>query len=768
VANRSQRTPRIALVVGGCFKAIAQHPSIVDAHRVVYIDACSETDDVPSLPELIPIDLARDETVRSLCARFDNAEGEHPLRRDHREHLDRVINIMGCKSVDLAKGLGQVPAVAYLAWRARLEQGLTDTFRAMIDDLTVGAGGQLARIEIDAFHSNAGATGRGIANAVVETICELFQGRTVSVSHYVVGRMSFTGLGAHVHDNAPLGLLEDIAFQRQPPTQAKTVHRWLGVELPPVGNDVLLRATHAALWAQAITAPKTRELLDRPQANRSAANEWGNFTLTRSGWFRSTMDEDDVVAGAGQHLLREIDRLLAAPSAGQATLTVVFDPSPPPPEELVQGFPADLQKASFEALQGLVAADALQALVQQGVQHQRVEIRFRQPNGDEVLPGALFRPLATADYGLLLADLRQAQAIRAAIASTMVEENHLVAGQGEPDRALRRSSRSLQHAIALLCPRGLDEHLRALWHPAGRRRLAFLHAATAYRRAAQERAQHEARLEALQVLLERADSQIRAAQEPFLVIRRPLERLLARLPPPVDSRSVRFKRLDEEAYENQPAFEVLLRAARTDNPDRLYHELRQMARGVTLEGLAMILRLGTNADTLAVVNKLDGEAGEMGPYWGGMPRPDAEIDQRIRVLPPVEDDLLRALSQAKDEIGSDIQLVTARSMAGGIGIVAIDTYLVKRWSDLLSPEYQQDLLATLADSNAVALAHVPGRKLFTDGVLEALRLAPGDEVRRMLASAGGLNPGQSRAGGPRATVDEAPGGAPPAAPLEGP
>jgi hypothetical protein len=731
VAERNPRVPRIALVVGGCFKAIAQNPAVVDAHRVVYIDAYSETDDVPSVPELIPIDLARDETVRSLCARFDGSD-EAQLAGDQQAHIDQVIRIMGCKSVDLAKGLGQVPAVAYLAWRTRLQQGLTDTFRAMIDDLTVGAGGQLARIEIDVFHSNAGATGRGIANAVVETICELFQGRTVSVTHYVVGRMSFTGLGAHVHDNAPLGVLEDIAFQRQPPTQAKTVHRWLGVELPPVGNDVVLRSSYAALWAQAITAPKARELLDRPQANRSAASEWGNFTLTRASWYPSAMDEDDVVAGAGQHVLREIERLLAHEPDGREHLTVAYATPTLPPEEMVHGFAADLQKASYEALRGVSAADSLRVLVEQGVRFARPEVRFRPANGDEVLPASLLRPPSSQEYALLQADLQRARVIRLALGQAIDEENEALAEQGDLARAARRSAQTLQRAIATLCPRGLDEHLRALWYPAGRRRLAFLHAAAAYRKVAAQRAEREARLESLVALRDRADDMIRTAEEPFLAIRRALQRLLAKLPPPVDSRSVRFGALDEEVRERQTAFEALLRATRTDNADRLYHELRQMARGVTLEGLAAILRLGTNADALAVVNRLDRDAEEMGPYWGGMPRPDAEIDQRMRVLPPVEGEVLRALLQARDEIGSDIQLVAAESMAAGVGIVGIDTYLVKRWSELLSPEYQHDMLMTLSSHGAVALAHVPGSKVYTDGVFEALRFTPDREIRQLL------------------------------------
>ncbi len=732
MAGRNLRTPRIALVVGGCFKTIAQHPSIVDAHRVVYIDAYSETDDVPSTTELIPIDLARDETVRSLCARYNGGIGEPRRPQGPQAHTDRVIGIMGCKSVDLAKGLGQVPAVAYLAWRVRLEQGLADTFRAMIDGLTVGAGGQLARIEIDIFHSNAGATGRGIANAVVETICELFQGRTVSVTHYVVGRMSFTGLGSHVHDNAPLGVLEDIAFQRQPPTQAKTVHRWLGVELPPVGNDVVLRSAHAALWAQAIAAPKTRELLDRPQANRSAADEWGNFTLTRAGWFRSAMAEDDVVAGAALHALREEERLLAESATATASLAVAYEAAPPAPQEQVQGFAGELQKAAREALAGVTNADALNAAVQQGIRRGEPKVRLRRPSGAEVPAGTLFRPPASSDYRTLLQALQEAQAIQAAITRALEEENRLLAEQGDLDRAVRRANRSLQRAIAMLCPRGLDEHLRALWYPAARRRLAFLHAATAYRKYASEQAEHDARRQALENLRERAAELIRAIQEPFQVVRRALERLLGQLPPPVDSRSVRFHGLDEEIYERQTAFEVLLRAARTSNPERLYDELRQMARGVTLDGLAAILRLSPGADALAVVNKLDNEADEMGPYWGGMPRPHAEIDQRIRVLPPLEEDLYRALEQAKEEIASDIQLVCAESMAGGIGVVAIDTYLVKQWADLLSPEYQQDLLATLANPDALALAHVPGRKLYVDGVFDALHYVPTAEVQSLL------------------------------------
>ena len=729
LAERNLRTPRIALVVGGCFKVIAQHPSIVDAQRVVYIDAYSETDDVASTPDLVPIDLARDETVRSLCARFDRLNNDRPLLLDHQAHLDRVISIMGCKSVDLAKGLGQVPAVAYLAWRVRLAQGLANTFRAMIDDLTVRAGGQLARIEIDVFHSNAGATGRGIANAVVETICDLFQGRTVSVTHYVVGRMSFTGLGDHVHDNAPLGVVEDMAFQKNPPTQAKTVHRWLGVELPPVGNDVVLRSAYAALWAQAITAPKTRELLDRPQANRSAAAEWGNFTLTRAGWFRSTMGEDDVVAGAACHALRECERLLGEGSAPVVSLTVVCENSP---EEQGQNFPADLQKASLDALAGLLSREDLRAAVQRGVKHLQPKIHIRRPNGDEFPLSALFRPVPSAELGLLVAELRQARAVHEALVRALEEENRVLLDQGDLDRALRRASRNLERAIGFLCPRGLDEHVRALWYPVGRRRLSFLHAATTYRQVASQWAEHEARAQALKALLERVDDQIRTVQEPFQAIRRALERLLGTLPPPVDDRSVRFRALDEEIHDHQTVFAALLRAARTDNRERLYQELRQTTRGVTLEGLAEILKLGPDANALAIVNKLDNGAEEMGPYWGGMPRPDAEVDQRIRVLPPLEEDLFRDLLQAKDEIASDMQLVCAQSMTGGIGITCIDTYLVKEWYDLLTPEYQQDLLATLSNPNAAALAHVPGHRLYLDGILEALHFTPDRQVREML------------------------------------
>jgi len=717
-------------VVGGCFKAIAQHPAIVDAHRVVYIDAYSETDDVASTPDLVPIDLARDETVRSLCARFDRRSNDRPHLNGVQAHLDRVIAIMGCKSVDLAKGLGQVPAVAYLAWQARLEQGLAGTFRAMIDDLTVRAGGQLARVEIDVFHSNAGATGRGIANAVVETICNLFQGRTVSVTHYVVGRMSFTGLGAHVHDNAPLGVLEDMAFQRHPPTQAKTVHRWLGIELPPVANDVQQRSAYAALWAQAITAPRTRELLDRPQANRSAADDWGNFTLVRSGWYRSAMEERDVVVGAAHHALHETDRVLAE-GAAEAPLSVVYDVPLAPAEDLVQGFPADLQKGCHEALEGVSNADSLTALVKEGAARLQPMVRFRRASGEEASAGALFHAPAAADYAALVADLREARAIRAAVAAALAEEQRARAEQGELERALRRCERNLQRAVSLLCPRGIDEHLRALWHPPARRRLTFLHAAVAYRRLAAHKAEHEVRRDLLRRLLERADEQIRLAQEPFHVIRRALERLIDRQPP-ADERAVRFRGLDERLFSRQTVFEALLRAARADNHERLYHELRQTARGVTLHGLAAILKLGPDADALAVVNKLDSDGAEMGPYWGGQPRPDAEIDQRIRVLPPLEADLYRALLQAKDEIGSSAQFVCAESMAGGIGIVCLDTYLVKQWYDLLPPEYQQDLVLTLSSGDATALAHVPGHALYVDGLFEAMHYIPGDAVRELL------------------------------------
>ncbi|MDI7276176.1 MAG: hypothetical protein QME94_09360, partial [Anaerolineae bacterium] len=207
---------------------------------------------------------------------------------------------------------------------------------------------------------------------------------------------------------------------------------------------------------------------------------------------------------------------------------------------------------------------------------------------------------------------------------------------------------------------------------------------------------------------------------------------LGQLPPPVDSRAVRYRALDEEVSDRQTAFEALLRASRTDNRERLYQALRDMARGVTLAGLASILRLGPDADALAIVTRLDGEPEEQGPFWGGMPRPEAETDQRIRVLPPLEGDVLRALQQAKDEVGSDLQLVCTESMAGGIGVVAIDTYLVKRWADLLPPEYQQDLLATLSSADAVALAHVPGSKLYADGVFEALRFVPRREVQELL------------------------------------
>lgn len=730
MAERNPRTPRIALVVGGCFKAIAQHPAIVDAHRVVYIDAYSETDDVASTPDLVPIDLARDETVRSLCARFDRHINDRPHLQGRQAHLDRVISIMGCKSVDLAKGLGQVPAVAYLAWEARLEQGLAGTFRAMIDDLTVRAGGQLARVEIDVFHSNAGATGRGIANAVVQTLCDLFQGRTVSVTHYVVGRMSFTGLGNHVHDNAPLGVLEDMAFQRHPPTQAKTVHRWLGVELPPVGNDVQLRSAYAALWAQAITAPKTRELLERPQANRSAADEWGSFTLVRSGWYRSPMEESDVVVGAAHHILRQVDGLLAE-GADVQPLAVVYDAPPPPVEETVQGFPADLQKACREALDGVANADSLMALVAQGVAQPAPAVRFRRPSGEVVSPAGLFHTPATADYAALLADLRETRAIRSALRAALEAEERALSDQGDLERALRRAQRNLQRAIGLVCPRGIDEHLRALWHPTGRRRLVFLHAAVAYRKAAAHKAEHEARRQALQLLLERAEEQIRLAQEPFQVIRRALLRLIDRQPP-VDERAVHYRALEDRLPNRQTVFEALLRAARADNPERLYQELRATARGVTLHGLAAILKLGPDADALAVVNKLDSNGAEMGPFWGGQPRPDAEIDQRIRVLPPLEAELYRALLEAKDEIGSSTQLVCAESMAGGIGIVCIDTYLVRKWYDLLPPEYQQDLLTTLANPDAVALAHVPGHPLWVDGLFEALHFAPSEAVRDLL------------------------------------
>jgi len=195
---------------------------------------------------------------------------------------------------------------------------------------------------------------------------------------------------------------------------------------------------------------------------------------------------------------------------------------------------------------------------------------------------------------------------------------------------------------------------------------------------------------------------------------------------------VRYRSLEQVLHERQTAFEVLLRAARTGSDERLYRALRQMARGITLEGLAAILKLAPTADALAIVNKLDKDADEMGPFWGGMPRPDAEIDQRIRVLPPLEDEVLRALQHARDAIGSNVQLVCAQSMAGGIGVVALDTYLVKQWLDLLSPEYQQDLQATLANADALALAHVPGSRLYLEGILDALHVNPSAEVRQLL------------------------------------
>lgn len=699
-----QYIPRIAIVTGGCFEAVARHPRSVDAHRVVYIDASRDVDSVPNRDNLVPVVLARGEAIRSLLSLFDDPSA-FSTEQVKKKHVDKLIKLMGTSGEKLDRGMAQIPALAYLAWEARQDVELEETLRGMVRGLAPETGGQLVDLEIMAFHSNAGGTGRGISNLAIEKIANLFEGKSITVTHYVVGRMSFTcqQIPELIQDNMPMGILEDIAFHKRPKTPKMTVHRWVGIELPPVELDEARRSLFAGLWAQAITAQETRDILDKILFARRVTAPWGAFAPIRSGWFHPQVEMDKIIRAAAEHTQKEIEQVLGGLYVRPAEESITITPGrqwDTVADEIKREFPG--------------GKEAVKRQLERRIADCKPLIKFQ--HGDQETPEAelLQLPLPGSIYSDQVSCIQRLQALK----------QKIIAGEQERKMKTSKAQKDLDKALPLVCPQGLGEGIKAGWKSKDERDQTF---------EAKTRHYYEVAVEekGFKELQGRVEVALREARKPSEAIQKALQELCQELSvAPISADSVQFKSLEKIHLD-------LHREARIGDRERLKEALWNSVDGFTLAGLAPFLGLET-LDAAAIVVKLEKldfdspmPGWTAGPVWGS-DQNKRDVVLRIGVFPPLTQGAFEALKAAKQEIRAKIELAQTESVAAGVGVVVLDVDQVHELKHLLPRDYEEDLKKVLKDPNKVILAHVPGADVYLDKVFEWLNVDPSYEVRELL------------------------------------
>lgn len=720
MAQQYSDTARIAIVVGGCFNAIARYPELVNANRVIYVDAADEVDKViasrprpASEDPLVSIKLADSMTIRQLLLKVKDLVPQDPISR---KHFDLVWEQLHNKQVSLSKGMGQTPILGHLAWLLRQDERLKQRWEEIVRGLAPYTGGSLTSLQILVFHSNAGGTGRGIANQIVHTVTEQFESKNLSITHYVAGRISFTceEIPDRIRHNAPMGLLEDIALQEDPVTPASTTQLWVGVELPTVGTNSALRSRYAGLWAQAITAQETCRRIDSGRTNIQVVDKWGQFTLVQTGWFTpADFDEDRLVATAARHVIRDIDTALKAKTSfsGRIFFDVGSGNTPPEDDQSENQF---LQGLANQCLQGTMTSDLVDAEVER-VLYVASEPIFQDETGQRIALDSLEPPPGLS----VLQAVQWWQALRQQIRAAM--EHEKLTRENEISPQLEKMRKSYKQALSLLFPQGLDRQFQALMQSQGQRYMSFKNAARGYRRLLRADNQAGARQTRLEDSLARADARLQEAGEPLEKLRDLLMTDLFQEIQTLPLHYVQFRTL-----EDRNVFTALHAEARTEDPVRLKNALLlNYVQGFTLAGIAHILGEGSPSPH-AIVRKLDAlkfsavsdaelrereswSTWEQGPAWGGWPH---ESYQRICVFPPVVKDTWDKIQQAQKDLQTRTDLARAETIAGGIGIVVLDLCRVYQLTDLLPPDYHQDLKRTLHSCDEVALTHVMGTRVY--------------------------------------------------------
>jgi hypothetical protein len=700
---------RIALVTGGCFQSVAAHPQSVGTHRVVYIDASGEIDSMEQAWAVVPVDLGRGDTIQSLLAKF-KAGGRSAGRVNSGvmgSHVKQLITLMGTTAERLDRGMAAVPSLGTLAWIDRLTPDINEALTEMVRELAVQTHGQMTELEIMAFHSNAGGTGRGISNLAINHIAGMFPNAAITVTHYIVGRMSYTcdAIPPLVQDNCALGTLEDICFHLRPTTPKMTVHRWIGTELPTVGIDKARRDSFAGLWAQAITAPETRDHMDRLLFTRRVTDTWGRFALVRTGWFDSQVEVDRIIRLAGERVQAEIQSILDDSGATVADLTVTVSLESSW-DDVVGGLDGQLM-AGQSAVRGWLDDKARVAKAQ-----------VRVARGNREIPQAeLLAALPdNAGYKERAEHVRRLQALAKRIQQT----------KQMTTEARNNARTQLETGLPSVCPEGVLQTMLAQLKNAEEQRKAFGQKARVYY-------QTTAQEFALAAMLQAVESALDASSTPLQTLLKKLAELSGQLHvSSIEETLVELKPLDETYAE-------LLRVVQLQDTERLKDRLWNTVKGFTLRGLASCLALDSDSQAAAIVHTLESlnfadvrtKRWMPGPAWGGA-IPSRKRATRIAVLPPLTSEAYDDLKRAKTLAGASVELAEATSVAAGVGVVVLDVYQVFELWDLLPPNYKTDLLRALSDCAAVVRGHVPGAEIYLEGVASDLGMELDTEVARLL------------------------------------
>ncbi len=668
MSEKKKKRVVIEIAVGGSGLAAVRASN---AHVILAIDASSELQQAPDMPNLIKVACGEQDTVLTLLER---SQDKCPEARALLEEYHKVPN------VHLSDGMAQDPRLGRLAVKDLWLRGELDpVFEEILKRMLEVTNGQLELIEVRELNSNAGGMGSGGAPEVGELFIRWAAVRTEAKFEHRMFR--FGGLGhATIAKRAIGNAAERIESNLNSALECADPRRTYSLELAelplrneaglPLRDNRELRAALTGALIQARFSKKVTLLVDASEVNFKTTHPLGGVHRVQADW-SEFIDQEALKRAAATHFRNTLKALREQPEPPDLTVAV---------EATVELSDQDSPLPSVEAVmhtinQNRAAAPAvLEQMVKAPLQRFTGAVRLKTPQDqlitmDQALGGTPDRPQSLTEVRAY------SQRWRGVIAH--LEQAHRAAEQEQQEagaqlerqrRKLARESKSLGAIPTLVA-----EIIRSRKQVRQSRQAILKAFCDAHRRASEWHAKAEAMARALR----QARTDLASYEELWIGrIGQPLEEAIGNRLAFLDT--VKFASLDD-------IYPMLLDVALRGANELMQPLLLRAVSQVTLKGLGQML--GTEADPQAIIGKLEEESFTWGsPPWGGgiiyaPPR------HRFVVFPPLAAGDLADLERAAQELGFTATLATADSVAAGCCIVRLSFFPVAKREDVITQLY---------------------------------------------------------------------------------
>lgn len=693
--SQLQGKVRAAVFIGGTFQMVARHLSDISGlpfhatfladvadeirqagvqvnHRGVYVVSPDQYDQIGKL-----IDALKEE-------RF-------PIAR-------AVGNALSGQESDSGKGMGQVPAIAWMAFtrqKASLNQA-ADNFWKFLRTL---AGGYVKEAELYVFYSIAGGTGRGAFDLVLSSLRQAYAqnapNAALSIRDVVVDGGSYLGCGDKVEYNGATGAAQILSLVYGDTRRQAHENRMFNlVTLPIVGTDKARRDNLVRQTVAMLMAPGYRQQNERIGANMSTT------TLRKTGkmWshrfaYLGQISFNDIVAGVAakyEPLLKQL-------------LSNEHEVGNPTPMRRVYGLPSTSaspeqsvdQVIEAHGQSGGTIGALVSALIGQYQAQATVYAELLtggELQGHEVIEREL---VTTTDVRRFLADERL-------LATLMTQAINKAAKAERVARAKTLRSQKLAQSHATFIYGGLLEKLMS-WRSWGMffdrkstqvNKLRY--SAAKAREAAETYAQAQAQHEALRTF---RDQVIAKAQGVYQQIRQAISALgkLSYQGTAIDGFTI--KPLDQRLTD-------ILWSAALPELEELSFVLSSCVDALSVDTVARRMfgyaeRAEADVNVLAALLER-AEPDYIGSQWGQLDR-TADDKRRDYTFLPLSDHEIEGVQKAASRFNAFLTIVRVSCGAGAFA-GASSVYQVRDDNDVVTPHYKRLLTEMASDPSGALLA----------------------------------------------------------------